>query len=77
MSIRNELKAQIESLTDKQAAVVYGAYLKIREKAPATVDEFPEELLSLCLEEKRELLRKLQENGIPAAERKAAGSRKE
>lgn len=44
---------------------------------PATVDELPEELLSLCLEEKRELLRKLQENGIPAAERKAAGSRKE
>lgn len=36
------------------------------------VEEFPEELLSLSLEEKLELLRMLEGNHIPAAKYKAA-----
>ena len=70
---RNELKAKIESLTNEQAAIVYGAFTKIQKKNHTTVDELPEELLSLSLEEKLELLRMLEGNHIPAAKYKAAG----
>ena len=63
------LRAILESLAATRANVE-------RLSNTAAAAGLPAELQSLTTEEKRELLRKLQENGIPAAERKAAGSKK-